>query len=83
MIIGPAIKKDNVIFSLKRPKRHNDVIQYMIKEYNIKPPCSGEQGFILRDGKFLDRKEAAEYVLKRKDITKLSWPPLLYSEDLW
>jgi hypothetical protein len=82
MIIGPAIKKDDIIFSLKKPKRHHDVIKYMIEEFKIDVK-NGEQGFITHDNKFLNRKEAAEYVLKRKDITKLSWPPLLYSEDLW
>jgi hypothetical protein len=82
MIIGPAIKKDNIIYSLKKPKRHHDVIKYIIEEFKLDAK-NGEQGFITHDGKFLNRRDAAEYVLKRKDITKLSWPPLLYSEDLW
>lgn len=41
------------------------------------------QGFVTSDGNFLNRIEAAEFALRIGQIQKLSWPPNLYSEDLW
>lgn len=34
-------------------------------------------------GRFADRTVAAEHAIATGLIKKLSWPPLLYSEDLW
>lgn len=62
-------------------KRHSDVIWNMVKIHGIEPPISGKQGFVTKDGEFVDRKEAAEIAFKCGQILKPSTE--LFSEDLY
>ena len=82
MIVGVAIKKEQTVFYLPEPYRHNDVIKMMTTEYSEKKPFA-LQGFITDDWRFLDRKNAAIYALYNKQCKKLIAPPRLFSEDLW
>lgn len=77
-----AVRTDaGVIYHLPRPHRHADVIAQMVRESN--DPSDGEFGFLLDDGRFVDRDEAARIALANEQCAKLSAPPYLYSEDLW
>ena len=73
---------DGTVYSVPRPGRHHDVIRLMV-EKGRPTPISGEQGFVLSDGRFARRKPAARIAITAGQIEKLKWPPLLYSEDLW
>ena len=84
MIIGVAIKRnDGRVFSLPKPFRHSHVIMMMVRICDFPKPIIDEQGFITHDGIFLERNEAGKYAIECGQIEKLSWPPDLYSEDLW
>lgn len=78
MITHVAIKKDNVIYMLPKPSRHCHLFQHFGSILK-----GGIQGFSATDVIFLDRIEAADYVLENGQISKLAHPPNLYSEDLW
>jgi hypothetical protein len=69
--------------SLPPPARHGHIIRYMAEELHHKTPISGEQGFMLSDGRFARRKPAGRIAIKAGQIRELSHPSLLYSEDLW
>ena len=79
-----AIKNgEGMIFTLPRPKRHNDVIEYA---YTQTEDCFFEQGFVLSDGTFADGKRAEE--VARASGQKEG--PLIHhhlgglsSDDLW
>ena len=84
MILGVAIKQNNVIYKLEKPNRHHNVIKYMNRELQIKYlGSSGEQGFYNEKGEFLNREEALIYALNFKQITVHDHPRELFSEDLW
>lgn len=74
-VLGPAIMRGELIYSLSRPARHHDVIRAMT-EAGIKSPIghNGDvQGFITRWG-FKDRKLTAGLIGHKGHLT---------SEDLW
>jgi hypothetical protein len=79
-VVAAAIRFNRVVHSVPPPGRHHHVILKMRDEGIVKPQ---EQGFVLSDGRFADRHVAAAAALQSKQITKLSWPTSLYSEDLW
>lgn len=84
MITHVAISHNGIIYSLPKPNRHHHVIAMMINEFGIKPPCSGEQGFVNDKGIFLDRVEAGKEAIAAGQTQKLQWTEnLLFSEDLW
>jgi len=89
MIVGVAIKAGDVIYQLPEPNRHHHVVGVMAELGATSAITSGIviavgiQGFVLDDGTFLDRIEAADYAIKCGQIERLQWPPNLYSEDLW
>lgn len=81
-IVAAAIRFDGTLYSMARPKRHHHIIQ-MISSRTAKRPVSGEQGFLLDDGSFVDRREAASIALANGQAKQLRAPPWLFSEDLW
>ena len=81
-IVGVAIQQPGVLWFEMKPKRHHDVIRWAA-DHGSNIPVIGIQGFILSDGTFVDRIEGARIALESGQITKLNWPPELYSEDLW
>jgi hypothetical protein len=84
MITHVAIIKDGKTYSLPKPNRHNHVIAMMVKEYKLKPPCSGEeQGFLIDGETFVNREEAAKIAIASGQIKKLTCKDELFSEDLW
>jgi hypothetical protein len=79
MIKQAAILKDGIIYE---GKRHSDIFQNTLPFGCLK----GEdaiQGFVTDDGKFLNRKQAAQHAIRCRQIISLKWPPNLYSEDLY
>ena len=64
-------------------RRHNNIIEELVKKKGMKSPIYGEQGFVDDKGKFFNRLEAAKHALECGQIKKLKWPPKLYSEDLY
>jgi len=80
-IVASAIRYNGIVYT---GKRHNNIIHEMVTKYLIrKPTIDNEQGFVDENGNYLTRKEGARLALKSGQIEKLSWPPNLYSEDLW
>lgn len=76
-----AIFQDEKIYTLPRPNRHHNIIHDMILKGH-KRPITGEQGFVLSDGSFVDRRVAKIVALEAKQITKTRNDDL-FSEDLW
>ena len=81
-IVAVAIRFEGVLYSMPRPRRHHHIIRF-IHEKTGANSIRGEQGFLLEDGRFVDRYEAAGIALKNGQVTQLQAPPQLYSEDLW
>jgi len=75
VILGPAIMRGGLVYSMPRPYRHHDVIERMAKAGVATPIGHGEdlQGFMTTFG-FKDRALAAR-IIEHKG--------LLTSEDLW
>jgi hypothetical protein len=82
-IVAAAIRDhDGTVYSVPRPGRHHHVIRLMVEAGRPKP-ITGEQGFVLEDGRFVNREEGAQMALASGQIEELHWPPDLFSEDLW
>lgn len=83
-VVAVAIKtiNDGEVFTLPSPARHHTLIKHM-RDSDIDKRPFERQGFVLEDGSFVDRKEAGKIAVESGQITHLSWPPKLYSEDLW
>lgn len=77
-----AVKaSESELYSLPSPHRHDDILrQYYLK---FGKRLVGVQGFLTENGLFINRIQAAKHALKIGQVSKLSHPPLLYSEDLW
>jgi len=61
-------------------KRHHHCIATIVQA-GLKV-SHGDQGFVTMSGRYVDREEAAELILKTGQC-KLNHPPLAYSEDLY
>jgi len=83
-IIGVAIKRDGLVYSLDAPNRHGDVIVKMV-EFGVPKPVTKDaiQGFIGLNGEFLDRLEALEIVKANGQNIRPLERSQLYSEDIW
>jgi hypothetical protein len=84
MVIAAAIKDhDGTVYSIPAPARHYHIIRLMVDK-GIKTPITGDQGFLLSDGRFVDRMEAAKIALSCHQCKELKFnSTLLFSEDLW
>jgi len=83
VITHVAIKHDDIVYALPKPKRHCHVLA-MMKALGIKPPCGRYQGFVTDTGTFVDRKEGARIALASGQIVELQFTDdELLSEDLW
>ncbi len=80
-IVASAIRYNGIVYT---GRRHHNIIYEMVTKYLIrKPTIDNEQGFVDEKGNYLTRLEGAHLALTSGQIEKLSWPPNLYSEDLW
>lgn len=88
MIIGVAIRNDNMVISLPKPNRHSDCFAYAKRlGINLSESELGKkadhQGFITHTGKFLNRVETAKYLKRIKQPTIVKIGKVAISEDLW
>jgi len=84
--IAAAVKTDDgVIHFLPPPHRHHHTVHalYYALHHDNGVPARGEQGFVMSDGTFAGRIEAAQAAIDAGQINALAYPPNLYSEDLW
>jgi hypothetical protein len=71
------------VFTVPRPGRHGDVLRVLsdkgVSQIGRLP------GFVLSDGRFVDRKEAAQIAFRAGQYLTppATQPGLLFSEDLW
>lgn len=77
-----AIRIGEAVFTLPRPNRHHNVM-WWLSVLGIGPGQMREQGFVLSNGRFAGRFDAANLALGGGQVKKLIAPPNLYSEDLW
>ena len=82
-IVGVAIKTDDEIYIMTKPNRHDNIIDMVYHKYNkiVANINNKEQGFILSNGLFVNRIEAAKIACVKGVFIKT--PPKLFSEDLW
>jgi hypothetical protein len=81
MIVASAIKYNGKTYT---GKRHYEIIRTIRKEDECKIAILQEwQGFIDENGLFYNRADAAKHAIECKQISKLTAPPNLFSEDLW
>lgn len=75
---------DGQIFSLPRPARHWDVIEYMIKQGVTEEQIArAEQGFTTDTLPFVRRRPAKRIAFKAGQLIKETHPTELFSEDVW
>lgn len=84
-IKGAATRFEGKVYWVEPPGRHDRSNAKVLEENPEIKRLGGaeEQGFVLRDGTFVCRLAAAKIAVESGQIEKLSWPPDLYSEDLW
>lgn len=77
-------RKVGHIYSVQRPGRHHDVIRVMA-EAGLPTPITGEQGFLLNDGRFVRRKAALRIARQAEQLIREPTAPAhgLFSEDVW
>lgn len=81
-----AIRLNGMVHSVPRPGRHHTIIDMLVLEKGFPPPIAGEQGFVLSDGKFVNRKKALKIALEsgQLKLEDCHAPATgLFSEDLW
>lgn len=95
MIVGVAIRNENVIIQLPKPSRHHDCFRYCRDVLGIRAVKDkigfgdGRQGFITSGGLYLTREEARVYVeevsqeLRVQPNGTINESRELFSEDLW
>lgn len=76
------------VISLPAPARHGDVIVYMVDKLGYpKPIYDGPRytsGFVLTDGRFVDRREAKQVAWAANQIlVDRTLHDDLYTENLW
>jgi len=82
-VVAAAVSFNGMVYSMPRPARHHNILHSMAMNGLVKFGSGENQGFLLSDGKFYSRKEAGDIAVKNGQLKKLSYPPNLYSEDLW
>ncbi|MCK5606264.1 hypothetical protein KAR91_30470 [Candidatus Pacearchaeota archaeon] len=88
MIIGVALRNENVIIMLPKPNRHSDCFLHADKLGidTVKARIGTDvdhQGFYTHTGKYLNRRQALKYVRRIKQTTIGNPIFILCSEDLW
>lgn len=79
-----CIYPDGQMYSYRAPARHHDVMRLVLaRSESTNEPDGILTGFLTKEGKYVDRKEAAILALESGQVTKLDAPPWLFSEDLW
>ncbi len=94
-VVAAAIVQGWTVYALPAPKRHHDIIRYLVEVVGLQPPIRGGQGFLLSDGTFADRVRAMQVACEANQVSKeiqavyeakngnLGDGAILFSEDLW
>lgn len=83
-ILAAAVNAYGMIFSMPRPARHHHILRAMDEAgLDAIAPGPEAQGFLTSEGEFVDRYKAGRIAIDAGQIDGLSWPPDLFSEDLW
>ena len=88
MITHVAIMFEGEIYSLPSPNRHHHVIRLIAEKNGVGINGPDVQGFLDRDGNFLDRRQAYIHAKECGQIVRKVDPTVydgssLFSEDLW
>jgi hypothetical protein len=88
MIVGVALRGENIIIMLPRPNRHCNCFWYAasigIDCVKVKLGTKAvDQGFYTHTGKYLNREQAAKYVKRIKQETVEPVGAYLFSETMW
>jgi hypothetical protein len=79
-ITAAAIRHDGKVYT---GRRHCQIIRDIVASTSTKRVL-GEQGFVLEDGRFVNREDAAFIALASGQIKELKFNTTkLFSEDLW
>ncbi len=71
------------VYWVPPPGRHHHVIRMMV-DAGCKKPITGKQGFVLSDGRFVDRVEAKKVaVIAGQLLGRAGKSRELFSEDVW
>lgn len=88
-ITNVAVIHNGTLYSLPEPNRHHNVLR-LIYACTGYPVWDTDEGFLDKDGDFIDRKEAMEIVIDSKQPLReykhkgFCSPNIgLFSEDLW
>lgn len=82
-VVSAACRSADLVFSMPQPARHADIL---LRIGNVSPD---NQGFLLSNGKFANRRRAYQIAKAAGQITKrLEGPKYyqgdeLFSEDMW
>lgn len=88
-LVAAAVRQDGVVFAVRQPARHHNVMAMMRHHYGLDIVEGHEQGFLVSDGRFVGRHEArriagrAEQLLPRPPDRPLPEDYMLTSEDVW
>jgi hypothetical protein len=78
-----ACRYGDLVVRAPRPSRHHTILQIAYQLGFTRSPHGDDQGFVLKDGTYVTRSEAANIALASGQVEKLIAPPDLYSEDLF
>lgn len=87
-VVAAAVRVDGVVYSMPPPNRHHNIL-YMLHHKGLHPTTLHDQGFVLSDGTYANRREAFDAAaVAGQALLRHLHPggydgPDLYSEDLW
>ena len=85
-IVAAAVKVDRTIYTLPRPARHPDILDYIaeIDVTLLQKPHYHCEGFLTSENRFVNRYDAAQIARRAKQIINPDYlNDILYTEDLW
>jgi hypothetical protein len=89
MIVGVAIRNENIIVMLPKPNRHCDCFN-LLEKMGVDTVKEGigvkgkDQGFYTHTGRYLDRWEAWKHAKRcKQELMPNAGRGPLFSEDLW
>lgn len=86
MLIGVAVKYDEITVLLPKPNRHYMAHAHALKTLGLKPQNNTDlasEGFYTSTGQFFNRRDAVAYARECGQIPRLAQPTSLTSQHLW
>ena len=81
-IVAAAIQHEDVVYAVKRPARHHNVLAMMKHRYELRR-CNKDQGFLVSDGRYVGRNEGEAIARSSGQLRGAMKGGVLTSEDLW